>query len=189
MSVINFPSTDPADPDYSDFHQQNGYTWEWDGTAWRVSGRPQLVLPPGTTVGSLPPSTPVNGQVWFNTQEYNLYMFVIDPDTSASEWQPVMRLTTFYTSTEPTTAVVGDLWFNTLTRRTLQYCLPDGWIEINEPSLAVQSTSAGQVFPDATMNYNPNTGEFGMSQIILDQLDEIDTLKQEIVDIKAHLGI
>ena len=189
MAVINFPPTDPLDPNYSDFHQQGGITWEWDGVAWRVSGRPQLVLPPGTTVGPSAPTQPEQGQAWFNTNEYNLYMWIIDPDTGFTDWQPVIRFTTFYSSVEPVDSVVGDLWFNTVTRKTLIYCQPDGWIEINVPPLAVQSTSAGMTYPDASMYYNPNSGEFGMSQIILDQLAEIDGLKQEIADIKAHIGI
>ena len=184
MSLINFPPTDPADPNYSEFHQQNGYTWEWDGTAWRVSGRPQLVLPPGTVVGPSAPTQPENGQSWFNTDEYNLYMWVINPDTNVTGWVPVMRFTTFYTDTTPTDAEVGDFWFNTVSKRTSQYCNPEGWIEVNQ-RLAVQSTSPGEVYPDATMFYDPNTGEMGIPQSVL---DDVTQLKQDVQDLIALVG-
>ena len=184
MALINFPPTDPIDPHYSEFHQQNGYTWEWDGIAWRVSGRPQLVLPPGTTVGPDAPTQPENGQSWFDTRTYNLMMWVINPDTNVTGWNPVMRYTTFYSSNTPVGAEVGDFWYNVVTNRTFIYTNPNGWVEVNQ-RLAVQSTSPGEVYPDTSMYYDPNTGEVGIPQATV---DEIVALRQELEDVKAFVN-
>jgi hypothetical protein len=184
MASINFPPTDPIDPHYSEFHQQNGYTWEWDGIAWRVSGRPQLVLPPGTTVGPDAPTQPENGQAWFDTRTYNLMMWVINPDTNVTGWNPVMRYTTFYSSNTPVGAEVGDFWYNVVTNRTFIYTNPNGWVEVNQ-RLAVQSTSPGEVYPDTSMYYDPNTGEIGIPQATV---DEIVALRQELEDVKAFVN-
>ena len=185
MSILNFPPTDPSDPDYSEFHQQNGYTWEWDGIAWRVSGRPQLVLPPGTTVGPDAPTQPENGQAWFDTKVYDLFMWVVNPDTGVTGWSPVMRYTQHSGADEPLDKKVGDIWDDPSTGRTQVYREPEGWIEINQ-RLAVQSTSPGETYPDATMFYDPNTGEFGIPQA---NLTELEDLRSEVNAIKAHLGI
>jgi len=173
MALINFPPTDPLDPNYSEFHQQNGYTWEWDGTAWRVSGRPQLVLPPGTTVGDLSPTQPVNGQVWFNTLDFNLYMWVINPTGGATGWVPVMRFTTSIGAAAPASPQEGDIWHDTTTNKTNIY-IATGWFEINS-QLATQSTSPGTCYPNATMFYDGTTGEFGLTQAVQDELAALRT--------------
>ena len=183
MSVINFPPTDPTDSDYSDVHNQNGYTWEWDGTAWRVSGRPQVTVPPGTTVGPDAPTSPENGQTWFNTQDYNLYMYVINPVGGATGWSPVMRFTTTIGNSAPANPVEGDIWHDTSNNRTKIYIVT-GWFEINS-QLAVQSTSAGACYPDSTMYYNGSTGEFGLTTAVQ---DELALLRSEVNALKAQVN-
>jgi len=183
MAVINFPPTDPTDPNYSDYHQQNGYTWEWDGTAWRVSGRPQLVLPPATVVGSTAPSNPVNGQTWFNTVDYNTYMWVVNPDTGVTGWETVMRITTTYGTTAPASPSDGDIWHDSSNNRTKIYIVT-GWFEINA-QLAVQTTSAGMCYPNATMFYDGATGEFGLTTTVR---DELAALRSELNALKAQVN-
>ena len=183
MAVINFPPTDPLDPNYSEFHQQNGYTWEWDGLAWRVSGRPQLVLPPATEVGPLAPTQPQLGQTWFNTQEYNTYMWVIDPITGVTGWQPVIRFTTMVAGFEPPTPVEGDIWHDTRDNKTKIY-IATGWYEMNS-HLASQSTSPGACFPNASMFYDGTTGEFGLTQAVQ---DELAALRAEVNALNASVN-
>lgn len=89
---------------------------------------------------SVPPINPIEGQLWYNTTQEQMYAF------SGEEWKPVSGTTV--SSTEPTLDPrVGDFWFNPATNNLQIYTTTStgaAWIPVNTVALAA-SAPTGQV--------------------------------------------
>lgn len=56
----------------------NGYVW--DGQRWAGNGNLAAVAPPSET----PPANPVNGQLWWESDSGNLFVWYVD--ANSSQW-------------------------------------------------------------------------------------------------------
>ena len=72
---MNFPNS-PSD---GDTHEVNGKTFIYNATKgiWSVSGAVQLI-----SVSDTAPTSPVNGDMWFNSSDTNTYMWYSDGDSN-----------------------------------------------------------------------------------------------------------
>ena len=61
------------------FQPVGGPSWQWDGTTWSALA-PALL----TIISDTAPAGPVNGQLWWNSADANLYIYY-DDGTSA-QW-------------------------------------------------------------------------------------------------------
>ena len=73
--AMNFPNS-PSD---GDTHEVNGKTFIYNATKgiWSVSGAVQLI-----SVSDTAPTSPVNGDMWFNSSDTNTYMWYSDGDSN-----------------------------------------------------------------------------------------------------------
>ena len=73
--AMNFPNS-PSD---GDTHEVNGKTFVYNATKgiWSVSGAVQLI-----SVSDTAPTSPVNGDMWFNSTDTNTYMWYSDGDSN-----------------------------------------------------------------------------------------------------------
>jgi hypothetical protein len=73
--AMNFPNS-PSD---GDTHEVNGKTFIYNATKgiWSVSGAVQLI-----SVSDNAPTSPVNGDMWFNSTDTNTYMWYSDGDSN-----------------------------------------------------------------------------------------------------------
>jgi hypothetical protein len=122
--VVIVQAAPPATPVVGDlwFNSNNLqlYAWYDDGTSKQwvsisqtgPKGEAQKVFMQAT-----PPSTPVAGDLWFNTNNSHLYTWY--DDGSSKQWVSISQTgpkgdaqRVFMQATPPATPVVGDLWFN-----------------------------------------------------------------------------
>ena len=80
MAQIEMPAT-PANP--STFKASNGVTYAWDGQKWTATAG-QSDVSEGIAIGTNPPSTPIPGNLWYNTTDGILYVWYVDEDQSQS---------------------------------------------------------------------------------------------------------
>ena len=73
--AINFPNS----PNNGDTHVVNGKTFIYDTSKgiWSISGAIQLI-----SVSDSAPTSPVNGDMWFNSADTNTYMYYSDGDSN-----------------------------------------------------------------------------------------------------------
>ena len=102
--AVDFPNS----PSTNDTHTENGYTWEYDGTTWIIQstaaagppgspgspgsdgspGSPGGGGPPGppggtaVTTDDTPPTSPNDGDVWWDSQNGRLNVYYQDADSS-----------------------------------------------------------------------------------------------------------
>lgn len=89
---------------------------------------------------STPPVNPIEGQLWYNISEEQMYAF------SGEEWKPVsgMTVSTSEPSLDPR---LGDLWFNPNTQQIEVYSPTDsgqGWVPVAKVTVATTAPT-GQV--------------------------------------------
>lgn len=121
------------------------------------------------TTGSTPPSTPLEGDLWFDTDDGTLNIYFNDGDSS--QWLAVSGQSgvgpfsgyqiTHTGDTPPVTAAVGDLWFDT-TDGTLSVYFNDG--DSNQWIVITGAASAGGAAParvtiGATAPTSPAAGD------------------------------
>ena len=75
--AMNFPNS----PNNGDTHVVNGKTFNYDTSKgiWSISGAIQLI-----SVSDSAPTSPVNGDMWFNSADTNTYMYYSDGDSNLS---------------------------------------------------------------------------------------------------------
>ena len=104
--AVNFPNS----PSNNDTHTENGLTWKWDGTTWIIqsslapgpAGPPGNDGPPGppgpatpgppgppgsgggasVTTSDTPPTSPSDGDLWWDSEEGVLNVYYEDANTS-----------------------------------------------------------------------------------------------------------
>lgn len=101
---------------------------------------------------NIPPSFPIEGQLWYDTSDDCLKIFI------GAGWKPVSGVTTD-TQAPDVTPVPGDLWFNPTTQQLRVYTPINtgfGWSPVNNVAIASSAPSAvaaGQLY------YNSNSGQ------------------------------
>ena len=80
MAAINMPNT-PTNGEQ--FTASNGITYVWDGVAWTALGG-DGGQGASIQLGVDPPTTPVVGQLWFDTANGILYVWFVDEDQDAA---------------------------------------------------------------------------------------------------------
>lgn len=76
MASINFPSS----PSINDIFTVGDTSFQWDGVAWNVI--PGTIGGATVTISSTPSSSPLHGDLWWNSQDANLYLYYVDEDSS-----------------------------------------------------------------------------------------------------------
>ena len=74
MAAIDMPAT-PANP--STYAASNGVTYVWDGQKWSATGGGGDISS-GISVGTNPPSSPSEGNLWYNTVDGIMYVWYVD---------------------------------------------------------------------------------------------------------------
>ncbi len=76
MAAIDMPAT-PANP--STYKASNGVTYVWDGQKWSATGGGGGNSDVATiSVGTNPPSTKKEGDMWYNTVDGIMYVWYVD---------------------------------------------------------------------------------------------------------------
>jgi len=65
---INFPDS----PSNNETFISGDNTWQWDGTAWNIVS---AVTPLNYIISASEPSSPLEGQTWFDSSESRLYLY------------------------------------------------------------------------------------------------------------------
>ncbi len=79
--MLNFPSN----PTVGDVYTVNNESWQWDGTAW-IPVSPTTTYSP-VTISTFAPSSPISGDLWWNSVTGNLFIYYQDIDSS--QWVAV----------------------------------------------------------------------------------------------------
>jgi hypothetical protein len=74
--ALNFPSNPNLQPTYTD---ENGQSWLWDGISWNAAN----ALSVTAFVDPAPPTSPVNGDLWWDSTSGKLKIYYIDGDPLA----------------------------------------------------------------------------------------------------------
>lgn len=126
---VNFPDN----PAINDEFQVGNRTWTWNGTTW--TGLTVQTNSGKFIASSLPPSSPDQGQGWFDPDSAQLFIYY---DNTWIEVGPTLAGVTGATGapgrflvseTAPTNPTQGDAWFDATSSRT--YIFFDGlWVEV-----------------------------------------------------------
>lgn len=113
MAQIDFPNS----PINNQTVVVNGVTYTYDSTKTRWNRTVNLASGGGSggasvTVGTTAPTSPSNGDLWFDSEDLLLYMYYADTDSN--QWVQVVPAGTSLSTgvSPPTTADAGDLWFD-----------------------------------------------------------------------------
>lgn len=145
MVALNFP-TSPTDG-----QKYNGYIWDAAITAWTRES--QDALQPVETSATAPVSA-VDGQMWWNTTDGQLYVYY--DDGSSSQWVAASGGAVSISNTAPS-GHNGQLWWNTDNGEMFIY-YDDGdsqaWVSAGGPQVTIQATPPagydGQLWIDST---------------------------------------
>jgi hypothetical protein len=74
MAAIDMPAT-PANP--STYAASNGVTYVWDGQKWSATGGGSDAGA-GISVGTNPPTSKKEGDLWYNTVDGIMYVWYVD---------------------------------------------------------------------------------------------------------------
>lgn len=73
----------PNSPTIGQIASGPGIQWQWDGAKWVVMGGSTRAYN-NITITSIPPTSPAAGDLWWNTNDGNLYIFF--NDGTSSQW-------------------------------------------------------------------------------------------------------
>ena len=138
--AFDFPNSPTEN---QEFTPAGGPTYVWKTPRWTTKG---LDLPPATTISDTPPLAPENGQLWWESDTGDTYIWY--DDGSGAQWvqQNAPSLPTVTIGdVPPTSPLHGALWWNSTSGRLYTY-YNDGdssqWVHI-----------AGPVAPAGFMNW------------------------------------
>jgi len=82
--ALNFP----ANPSLNQVYTVGGESWQWDGHCWLPVTGTETYAP--VHIGSFPPATPINGDLWWNNSTGRMCIYYTDADSSqwVSAFQP-----------------------------------------------------------------------------------------------------
>jgi hypothetical protein len=142
MPAIDFPNSPTVNQEFT----ANGRTWIWSGTVWESKAVDTTVS--RYKVGDAAPSSPVNGDVWFNSTNARTYVyydsFWVESNPALDGKSGVSAVASPLTNTgTPTSAVLG------LNYNALQYgqnAIINGAFDIWQRGTGISSTSSGEIF-------------------------------------------
>ena len=79
--ALNFPSN----PAVGQVYTINGESWQWDGSAWLPVSPTSTYSP--VTISNFAPNSPIPGDLWWNSNNGNLFVYY--QDTDSSQWVSV----------------------------------------------------------------------------------------------------
>jgi hypothetical protein len=151
--ALNFP----INPVVGTVYSYAGRTFRWDGVQWTATVAPNATYAP-VLISASEPRDPLNGALWFNTLNNNLYTWI----QSLSGWKIVSEGETPESSpvtvsvSPPPTSLQGALWYNpTTSDLSIRYNDIDSgqWISVvSYPSEGI--TEAGGIL------YGPIFGQY-----------------------------
>ena len=74
--ALNFP----AAPALNQVYTVNGESWQWDGHCWQPAADVETYAP--VYIGTMPPASPLNGDLWWNSSTGKMCVYYTDPDSS-----------------------------------------------------------------------------------------------------------
>lgn len=74
--ALNFP----LNPSVGQIYTVNNSSWQWNGTYWVAISNQDAAAP--VYIGNLPPSSPIPGDLWWNSDNGQLFIRYEDEDTS-----------------------------------------------------------------------------------------------------------
>ena len=74
--ALNFP----GNPTAGEVYTVNGESWQWDGTCWMPVAGVETYAP--VYIGTFPPLSPINGDLWWNSATGNMCVYYTDADSS-----------------------------------------------------------------------------------------------------------
>lgn len=145
MVALNFPTSPTNGQKY------NGYIWDSAITAWT---RESLDALQPVETSATAPSGAVDGQMWWNTNDGQLYVYY--DDGSSSQWVAASGGAVVVSNTAPS-GHNGQLWWNTNNGEMFVY-YDDGdsqaWVSAGGPQVTIQATPPagydGQLWIDST---------------------------------------
>ena len=125
----------------------------WDGSTWATvsgSGGGSSVV-----VASSAPSSPSNGDMWYNTTEGHLKVYL----AASVQWVPVQNNVFTQTSTPSSGVFEGDIWYNTSSGVFSIYIAgsTNAWVAIFDPPPITESLQV------INTNYTLSSGKNGHS--------------------------
>jgi len=173
MAQIDFPNS----PINGQTVTVNGVVYTYDSTKSRWNRTVNISSGGGgggasVTVGTTAPTSPSNGDLWFDSEDLLLYMYYADG--SSNQWVQVVPSGTSLSSgvNPPTTADAGDLWFDP-TDLILYVLYNDGsssqWVKVtpgggsssaNTLSLSDLSVTQNPASNTGTLSYDAVNGVF-----------------------------
>jgi hypothetical protein len=110
---LNFPNSPTDGQIYTDSTTGNRYSWDNTRQIWKWS--PNTV---STSVSSLPPGSPAQGTLWWNTELGRLFIYYVDEDTGQwVEASPVPGVNTGISNTVAAAFNTANSAFNTANSR------------------------------------------------------------------------
>ena len=101
----------PASPTVNQTYTSGSKTWIWNGTTWKSN-----VTSAATTLGTTAPTSPVEGQLWYDTTDGTLYIRTGDvwlESVATSAGIPANPLPSGTTAQRPSSPVIGNMRINT----------------------------------------------------------------------------
>ena len=82
--ALNFPSA----PTINQVYTVGDESWQWNGSCWMPVAGVETYAP--VFIGTFPPPTPINGDLWWNSETGSMCIYYTDTDSSqwVSAFQP-----------------------------------------------------------------------------------------------------
>lgn len=161
--AYDFPSS-PAEN--QEFTPPGGPTYLYKAPRWTAKPAPAVVIPPGTTISDTAPASPVHGQLWWESDSGNLYIYYNDGNTTqwvvanptgiGEQGDPGVSLVA---DAPPGGALPGQLWFESDTG-TLYLWYNDGnsaqWVQVGGNQRFTNMMPVGSVIDSVFAKYIGN---------------------------------
>ena len=142
------PLNFPIGPTLDQIYATGGRSWQWNGQGWNLRSTP-VIGPNSFTFGEIPPSDPVQGDMWLDSTVGSLFFYV--NDGTSAQWAEITGqsrggVSFTFGPVPPSGAIAGDIWLDSTTGSLLIY-VDDGngspqWVEASGSGSFGNSTFA-----------------------------------------------